>query len=94
MVGKRDINFRSRKAVEQNQFTNDVESGLRPKPRGSGFKDVASLTLDDKRRNELKTKLKEGIDRGALEKYRKSDDEVDIPTTITRNEAGELTGPL
>ena len=80
MVGKRDINFRSRKPHDQNQSSGDLENGLRPKPRVVGFKDVATLALDDKRRNELKTKLKEGIERGALEKYRKSDEEVDMPT--------------
>ncbi|MCJ1353910.1 MAG: hypothetical protein MMC33_003897 [Icmadophila ericetorum] len=76
MVGKRDINFRSRKPHDQNQSSGDLENGLRPKPRVVGFKDVATLALDDKRRNELKTKLKEGIERGALEKYRKSDEEL------------------
>ena len=76
MVGKREISFRSREHKDQNQHAGDVESGLRAKPKVSRFKDVANLAIDDKRRMELKTQLKEGIDRDALEKFRKSQGEL------------------
>ncbi|KAH9845224.1 metal tolerance protein 11-like [Teratosphaeria destructans] len=70
----------------------DIESGIqhatgngfangngnaRPRPELWRFKDAARTALHDKRREELKKALLEGMqDRDALERYRKSDEEL------------------
>lgn len=68
----------------------DLESGLQNQANGNGtangfgnnkprlwrFRDAANTALQDKRREELKTALLEGIDRDSLEQYRKSDEEL------------------
>lgn len=72
MVGKRDINFRSCAHKDQNQHGGDLENGR----RRTRFQDTVDAAVDNQRRTDLKAKLKEGIDRDGLEKYRKSSDEV------------------
>ncbi|KZZ94296.1 Cation efflux protein [Moelleriella libera RCEF 2490] len=67
----------------------DLESGMRPttapaagrrnptvKPSLARFRDAARTALEDARRDELKTALLKGVDMDALEKYRKSPDEL------------------
>jgi cation diffusion facilitator family transporter len=48
----------------------------RPRPRVWRFKDAAVTALEDHRREKLKKELLVGVDREALEKFRKSDDEL------------------
>nr|OQO26190.1 hypothetical protein B0A51_08302 [Rachicladosporium sp. CCFEE 5018] len=48
----------------------------KPRPDVWRFKDAANHALADKRRDDLKKALVEGIDRQELEKFRKSDDEL------------------
>ena len=69
---------------------NDLETGLhgseylngqangdaRPRPKVWRFKDAANTALEDVRREELKKALLTGVDRDALEKFRKSDEEL------------------
>ena len=55
----------------------DLESGqARPRPNLSRFKDAAGTALNDKRRQDLKEALLNGVNQGDLEKFRKSDEEV------------------
>ena len=66
----------------------DLESGLHGYPNGNGngnakprpnlwrFRDAADAAVHDKRRDDLKQALLEGIDRDGLEKFRKSDEEL------------------
>ena len=82
MVGKRNMSFRSKNSDYRELPKQDLENGMRQKPRVSRFKDAANVVMDDKRRTELKKKLRDGIDRDEFEKYRKSDEEV-IPTLYT-----------
>lgn len=53
----------------------DVETG-RQKPTAARFRDAAHIALSDRRKEDLKRKLKEGIDRDWLHKYRKDPEEV------------------
>lgn len=52
------------------------DASARPRPDVWRFRDAAMTALEDKRREELKKTLLEGVDREALEKFRKSDDEL------------------
>lgn len=54
----------------------DVETGGMGRKRLFRFRDIANTAMEDRRREELKRQLLEGVDREGLEKYRKSDDEV------------------
>ena len=51
-------------------------SDARPRPNIWRFQDVVTTALEDKRREDLKKALLEGIDREALEKFRKSNEEL------------------
>lgn len=53
-------------------------SGSRPRPNMFRFKDAADTAMADRRREDLKKKLLEGVDREQLESFRKSDDEVSL----------------
>ena len=60
----------------RNYKPDDLESAIsssRQKPR---FRDIVNLTTEDQFHNELKQKLKEGVDREGLEAYRKSVKEI------------------
>jgi cation diffusion facilitator family transporter len=50
----------------------------RPRPNIWRFKDAAETALEDKRREELKKKLLQSIDRNALEKHRMSDEDLKV----------------
>lgn len=54
----------------------DLESAISASRRKARFRDVANIALEDNFHAELKHKLKEGVDRNSLEKYRKSIDEI------------------
>ncbi|KAF2093807.1 hypothetical protein NA57DRAFT_47334 [Rhizodiscina lignyota] len=54
---------------------NDIEFG-RPRPRIFKFRDAVDLAVEDERRDQLKNKLLQGVDRNEWEKFRKSDDEI------------------
>ncbi|KAJ9630717.1 hypothetical protein H2203_001241 [Taxawa tesnikishii (nom. ined.)] len=54
----------------------DVETGGMGRKRLFRFRDIANTAMEDRRREELKRQLLEGVDREGLEKYRKSDDEL------------------
>ncbi|KAK4548341.1 hypothetical protein LTR36_010211 [Oleoguttula mirabilis] len=58
---------------------NEYDNGngdAKPRPRIFSFKDVANTALEDKRRDDLKKALLEGINRDGLENFRKSDEEL------------------
>ncbi|KAF2722091.1 cation efflux family protein [Polychaeton citri CBS 116435] len=72
-----------RDSVNRHRHANgDVERGYdparsgRPRPNLFRFRDAAKTALEDARRDELKKTLLTGIDRNALEKFRKSDEEL------------------
>lgn len=48
----------------------------RPKPAAFRFQDASNKALEDERRNHLKHKLIDTVKADQLEKYRKSEDEV------------------
>nr|POE92993.1 metal tolerance protein 3 [Quercus suber] len=76
-----------RRRQDDDTSKDDIESGIRgngtgsngdakPRPRIWRFKDAANTVMEDRRRDQLKSALLEGIDREQLEKFRKSDDEL------------------
>ena len=79
MVGRRH-NLRTANGHAEQRY-DDIETG-RKKPTAARFRDAAHVSLIDRRREELKKKLKEGIDREWLHKYRKSPEEVGIGTKV------------
>ncbi|KAI0473561.1 hypothetical protein GGR56DRAFT_537574 [Xylariaceae sp. FL0804] len=48
-----------------------------PRPKIFKFRDAALTALEDKRRDELKRALLQGVDRDALERYRKTDKDLE-----------------
>lgn len=65
--------------VLENSITGGANGDARPRPNLWRFKDAASTALEDKRRDELKKEIlagPQGIDHNALEKFRKTDDEL------------------
>lgn len=54
----------------------DLESAISSTRRKPRFRDVVNLAIESNLHGELKRKLKDGIDREALEKYRKSVEEI------------------
>lgn len=52
------------------------QQGGKPRPRMFKFRDAANTALEDKRREDLKKQLLQGVDRDGLEKFRKSDEEL------------------
>ena len=54
----------------------DLESAISSTRRKPCFRDIVNLAVESNLHGELKRKLKDGIDREALEKYRKSVDEI------------------
>ena len=75
MVGRRHNLPHPNANKRQQRRYEDVETG-RQKPTAARFRDAAHIELSDRRREELKRKLKEGIDRDWWHKYRKDPDEV------------------
>lgn len=63
-----------RKPHENGWYRDDIETGTRSP--GQRFRDTVNQTIVKNRSNELKRKLLDGIDRDALERFRKSDKEV------------------
>ena len=55
----------------------DLESAISSSRRTLRFRDVVNLAVQDKFHAELKRKLKDGVDRDALEKYRKSQHDLE-----------------
>ncbi|KAH8891266.1 hypothetical protein GQ53DRAFT_794350 [Thozetella sp. PMI_491] len=53
------------------------EKPCRPRPRLWRFGDAVETAVDDKRREDLKKELLHGIDRSGLEKFRKTDEELE-----------------
>ena len=76
----------SRGGAKKRRSHVDLERGIqphgnglhkrRPRPRVFKFHDAAKTALEEKRREELKKALLHGIDRKGLEKYRKSDGDL------------------
>ena len=54
----------------------DLESAISSTRRKPRFRDIVNLAVQDNFHAELKRKLKEGVDRDGLEKYRKSQHEL------------------
>lgn len=78
--GRRGEFFRSQsQGTSYDSKYRDLESGdgtngnLRPRQR---FRDAVQATITKGRAEDLKRKLLEGVDHDALEKFRKSDEEV------------------
>ncbi|KAJ9657760.1 hypothetical protein H2201_008073 [Coniosporium apollinis] len=63
-----------RKPHENGWYRDDIETGTRSP--GQRFRDTVNQTIVKNRSNELKRKLLDGIDRDALERFRKSDKEL------------------
>ena len=70
----------SRQDLESGTHSGSANGGAngdaRPRPKVWRFKDAAMTALEDSRREQLKKTLLSGVDREALEKFRKSDDEL------------------
>lgn len=82
MVGKRVTSFKIAQKGD-NYLRKDIEDRGKPlHDRKYRFRDHGYLEPDDQRRVEFKKKLLAGVDRGNLEGYRKSDDEVCFPSEI------------
>ena len=60
---------------QDREFRDDVDTGTR-RNRKTRFRDVVGSVIQDGRRQKMKKKLKEGVDQGNLESFRKSLDEV------------------
>jgi hypothetical protein len=60
-----------------NYKPDDLERAISSTRRKPRFQDVVNLTVGDDFHNELKRKLKEGVDRDEMEKFRKSQKELD-----------------
>lgn len=82
---RRAFNTGGRSDLESGTANGNAQNGdARPRPDGSArprpdvwrFRDAAMTALEDKRREELKKTLLEGVDREELEKFRKSDEEL------------------
>lgn len=54
----------------------DLESAISSTRRKPRFRDIVNLAVESNLHGELKRKLKDGIDREALERYRKSVEEI------------------
>ena len=61
-----------------NYQPDDLESAVSSTRRKPRFRDVVNLTMDNSFHNELKKKLKEGVDTDEFEKFRKSQDELKV----------------
>ncbi len=59
-----------------NYQPDDLERAIASTRRKPRFKDIVNLAVRDDFHNELKRKLKEGVDRDELEKFRKSQKEL------------------
>lgn len=59
-----------------NHKPDDLESAISASRRKPRFRDMVNLAIEDNFHAELKHKLKEGVDRDGLERYRKSVDEI------------------
>ncbi|KAL9119651.1 MAG: hypothetical protein Q9187_003792 [Circinaria calcarea] len=95
MVGKRDRSFHSQRQSGRDNVDKDLENGLHQKPRIARFKDAVDLATESKKRSDLKKRLKEGIDRDGLEKFRKSEKELkDIKDKKVRHFYEEQNGRL
>jgi len=79
MVGKRtwasNNGLRNGYATSQDK---DVNGSARLRPAAVKFKDAADKALEDERREEIKNRLIEGVERDGLEKYRKSKEEIKL----------------
>merc|ERR1719301_418068 len=85
MVGKRSLNrnrnsyyYRDDQLQERVRAQHHVHHRRRSNvpPRILRFQDAAWTALEDARRETLKKTILEGIDRSALEKYRKSEEDL------------------
>ncbi|CAK3854861.1 metal tolerance 11-like [Lecanosticta acicola] len=61
---------------DSNSYQNSNGNGARPRPDLWRFRDAAKTALEDKRRDELKKTILQGVNRDGLEKFRKSDEEL------------------
>ncbi|OCL06127.1 hypothetical protein AOQ84DRAFT_432751 [Glonium stellatum] len=76
MVASRRRELQSTKPNDYDKFQRrDLESGGNASARVR-FRDIVHATIDIRRGTEIKHKLMEGIDRGSMEKYRKSDQQL------------------
>jgi hypothetical protein len=92
MVGKRrpftgngNANGKGKDATEDNS--------TRKKPIGLRFQDISNQVLEDRRREDIKNLLIDGMERNVLEGYRKSADEVNFPHQSSVGRI-KLTGTL
>ncbi|KAK5017338.1 cation efflux family-domain-containing protein [Cryomyces antarcticus] len=77
MVGRRNRGFGSQDSKrDEDDRPRDLENGPKPRHRIPRFRDIANIAIADRRKEDLKKQLKEGVDRDGLEKYRKSDEQL------------------
>lgn len=79
MVGHRSRTTGNDNAHDAKQSTylrRDLEQGRPSKDRKYRFRDHGPLEPDDRRREEFKTKLLDGVKSSSLEGFRKKDEEV------------------
>lgn len=80
MVGSRALNaFSDGSSARSKKDANPY----RPKPAAFRFQDASNKALEDQRRNQLKCKLIDTVKADQLEKYRKSEDEVQLPLLLS-----------
>lgn len=75
MVGRHPQSFQST-YLNGNSKADDLESAITATRRKPKFRDIVNLASHDNYHAQLKTKLKEGLDRDGLEKYRKSVEDI------------------
>lgn len=61
---------------ELNGNAKGQNGNAKPRPRMFQFRDAVNSAMEDKRRDDLKKALLQGIDRNQLEKFRKTDEEL------------------
>jgi hypothetical protein len=70
-----------RRAATETPVTGVPGINSNERPRVFRFKDSANIALEEAQREELKHTLLKAVDRDDLEKYRKSDEEVNMCLT-------------
>lgn len=74
MIGKSELNGNYNGSLHYKP--DDLESAISSSRRKPRFRDVADLAVESNFHGELKQKLKDGIDREGLEKYRMSVEDI------------------
>jgi divalent metal cation (Fe/Co/Zn/Cd) transporter len=73
---RNDVESGPHYATSNGYANGQVNGDARPRPNLWRFKDAENTALQDSRREQLKKQLLSGVDRDALEKFRKSEEEL------------------